>query len=452
MIAPELEFLVAGSEDDRAFRFDLGRTPTPGPSGAGRSTREAGYLDLDLGDLGGAQGSFTTPPPPLEQRAEPQRRLAGLGQVPWGTGETPEPLASAPTQANGFSFAFDSEPAPPAGEEPASYSPEAPMRAPAEPTHRADGSPQLKRIAFPSQATRFSPSIGAARPSLESDDDLGLPEDLPGTLPAAPSPAPGPSLRDFARQAMAVLREKPRLAWDSCTDRAREGGRLANEFQRALRERQTARKVEPETRQAAEAPRVPEAPKEAAPVSEAKAAATKTAPVIDLAAWRSRALGPALTLLLAVGVYAAGSRLLGEITSPALSASSSVPDLGSIEAPAVRDPRPPEERKRPASHDGATTAENSGQAGPTSGDAPTIEMLPMPAGLTYPGKGLVEVVTSEEELIYVDGIFIGRGPLRRVPVTPGEHELSIRNGKKERHGVVRAEAGRATRALFVDSP
>ena len=73
---------------------------------------------------------------------------------------------------------------------------------------------------------------------------------------------------------------------------------------------------------------------------------------------------------------------------------------------------------------------------------------PLPAGMVWPGKGLLEVVTSEDELVYVDGVFTGRGPLRRVPVAPGAHEISIRKEGSERHGTADVEPGRTTRALF----
>jgi len=68
--------------------------------------------------------------------------------------------------------------------------------------------------------------------------------------------------------------------------------------------------------------------------------------------------------------------------------------------------------------------------------------------MSWPGKGLIEVVTAEEELIYVDGVFTGRGPLRRIPVTPGSHEIKIKSGGSERQGIAEVELGRATRAVF----
>jgi hypothetical protein len=76
------------------------------------------------------------------------------------------------------------------------------------------------------------------------------------------------------------------------------------------------------------------------------------------------------------------------------------------------------------------------------------EQAELPPGMAWPGKGLLEVVTSEDELVYVDGVFTGRGPLRRVPVTPGEHEVSIRKEGSVRQGTATVESGRTTRAIF----
>jgi hypothetical protein len=76
------------------------------------------------------------------------------------------------------------------------------------------------------------------------------------------------------------------------------------------------------------------------------------------------------------------------------------------------------------------------------------EVTALPEGLSWPGKGLIEVVTSEDELIYIDGVFTGRGPLRRVPVTPGKHDVAIKKGGEERTGTVVVEAEKNTRAVF----
>jgi hypothetical protein len=50
----------------------------------------------------------------------------------------------------------------------------------------------------------------------------------------------------------------------------------------------------------------------------------------------------------------------------------------------------------------------------------------LPAEITLaPGKGLLEVSTSGKHRIYVDGVFVGPGPLRRVPLSPGTHDIRV---------------------------
>ncbi len=60
---------------------------------------------------------------------------------------------------------------------------------------------------------------------------------------------------------------------------------------------------------------------------------------------------------------------------------------------------------------------------------PRVETLPLPSGMDVPsGMGLLEVQTPGPVVLYVDGDFVGRGPLRRVPLSPGRHELAIGEG------------------------
>jgi CheY-like chemotaxis protein/HPt (histidine-containing phosphotransfer) domain-containing protein len=50
--------------------------------------------------------------------------------------------------------------------------------------------------------------------------------------------------------------------------------------------------------------------------------------------------------------------------------------------------------------------------------------LPAEVAVTA-GKGLLEVSTGGKHRIYVDGVFIGPGPVRRVPLSPGQHEVKL---------------------------
>jgi hypothetical protein len=65
------------------------------------------------------------------------------------------------------------------------------------------------------------------------------------------------------------------------------------------------------------------------------------------------------------------------------------------------------------------------------------------------GKGLLEVSTGDKHRIYVDGVFVGPGPLRRIPLTPGAHEVRI-----SLDGVERATTAevRSNRRTLVEQP
>lgn len=69
--------------------------------------------------------------------------------------------------------------------------------------------------------------------------------------------------------------------------------------------------------------------------------------------------------------------------------------------------------------------------------------LPPEIAIT-PGKGLLEVDTANKHRIYVDGVFVGPGPLRRIPLSPGSHEVRISLDGVELQGSVQLRDGRRT--------
>jgi hypothetical protein len=102
-------------------------------------------------------------------------------------------------------------------------------------------------------------------------------------------------------------------------------------------------------------------------------------------------------------------------------------------APSDDAPEPP----RPALPErtqGAQAQERSQRAASGIGVARTAQSAAtlvqsdheLPAEITLaPGKGLLEVSTSGKHRIYVDGVFVGPGPLRRVPLSPGTHDIRV---------------------------
>ncbi len=82
--------------------------------------------------------------------------------------------------------------------------------------------------------------------------------------------------------------------------------------------------------------------------------------------------------------------------------------------------------------------------------SPRLEMhtveLPLPDGVQVPtGKGLLEINTAGEHKIYIDGTFIGKGPIRRVPLGAGAHEVLMRQDGDEDRVQVDVSAGKRVR-------
>lgn len=72
--------------------------------------------------------------------------------------------------------------------------------------------------------------------------------------------------------------------------------------------------------------------------------------------------------------------------------------------------------------------------------------LPLPNGVQIAAdKGLLEVNTLGSHKIYVDGVFIGRGPVRRVPLAAGVHEVQLRWDDEEATRSVTIAAGKRIR-------
>jgi hypothetical protein len=72
--------------------------------------------------------------------------------------------------------------------------------------------------------------------------------------------------------------------------------------------------------------------------------------------------------------------------------------------------------------------------------------LALPAGLVVPpGQGLLEVDTGGQHTIYVDGGIVGIGPVRRLELAPGSHQVRILLGADAQEYTVTVSPGRRTR-------
>ncbi len=70
----------------------------------------------------------------------------------------------------------------------------------------------------------------------------------------------------------------------------------------------------------------------------------------------------------------------------------------------------------------------------------------MPPGVPLADdKGLLEIDIAGKDAIYVDGTFVGRGPLRRVPLDPGKHDVKLRQPGEEQAFQVDVKKGSRTR-------
>ena len=79
--------------------------------------------------------------------------------------------------------------------------------------------------------------------------------------------------------------------------------------------------------------------------------------------------------------------------------------------------------------------------------------LPLPPGIVVgDGKGMLEVETGGKHSIYVDGVFVGRGPLRRVELDPGDHEVRAKLAGDESVHQVQVKAGRRARLPLAPAP
>ena len=84
---------------------------------------------------------------------------------------------------------------------------------------------------------------------------------------------------------------------------------------------------------------------------------------------------------------------------------------------------------------------------------PKIEMLPLSAGTDVPaGQGQLEVLTPDKVVLYVDGVFVGRGPVRRMALEPRAHELVIGEGADRIDARFEIKAGTLTRVALPPPP
>lgn len=375
------------------------------------------------------------------------------------------------------------------------------------PAHAAMSKARKSRSeSAPASKTRFAPSISSRpiqpdsdppppRHGSSDDEQRSLLPELsePCDLPASDAPVSS-SLDGWGSEPPTAreLWQNARKAWNHTRDGAlsfgerglRAGARAAHSAGRKIhsgmidaadrrREHalaasgtQSGSAVTPE-----EAPAPPpiHAPAGAPPRSDfaepsaAAAAARSAAPsaiglrILALAKTAGRrSAAPISAIVAATVVYLVGTHWVGADARIALSRSAGapeVPNLGTLEEPAGRSLSPDSDRTGNSPGKQATAQRSGGSstvvAQPSQGAIQmVVEEAPMPDGLSWPGKGLIEVVTSKDELIYVDHVFTGRGPLRRIPVSSGTHEIAVQSADDIHRGQLEVTVDKCTRAVF----
>ncbi len=144
--------------------------------------------------------------------------------------------------------------------------------------------------------------------------------------------------------------------------------------------------------------------------------------------------------VLRMGLIAAAAGLVSFGVVRLLTAPPSQSSSTAASAPAAK-AAPAAAKLAPAA--AGSAAAHKAAAAPISVKA---EDLPLPPGVPIAkDKGLLEVETGGRQVIYVDGVFVGHGPLRRIPLSPGEHEVKTKLNGRQRVDHVTVTLGRRAR-------
>lgn len=511
MIAAEVRLAVPGaggllsdSNEHAGFSFQISETPPPARAQSGTPLAD---LVLDMDDFGEVAAPSPAPPrevvkpqsawleepavtsPTMVKEMRPEKEGRPENDAPPRRGAPVEPLCASESSVPAAQAVLS--------DAVVAASPKNQQKTePSSPRHISEA-PRIKKISFPAQLpkapapdraqddprapsrTKFSRSISSQhpRPSLDSEPEaeaeevrpvsaseksgeMALPEDLPsGDQEFLPEDGP-PSWGSDTPSAREIWK-KARTSWHIASKQAaalggqgiRRSKALAGALQETVRERLREASEERAFRAQLTAERSGAPAGETFVKSDLPAAPSSPSmagrAILGLARASGRKVAaPASALAAAAIVYFAGSHLLGTSSAPSLSKSASEPEIPELGTLDNNREQAKDEKSAVVRHSPGEETPKSEKASASGPPPMETEVTEMPKGMSWPGKGLIEVVTSQDELVYVDGVFTGRGPLRRIPVSPGEHEVSIRADGKERKGSVKVVADKNTRAVF----
>ena len=194
-------------------------------------------------------------------------------------------------------------------------------------------------------------------------------------------------------------------------------------------------------------------------VVEARARAKDKAPTVPAKQNEGSGAGGTLAMVALTAIAAAASFALVNALrgSPAPVAQPTATTGATAESiPTTAQPAPTTAAPPTVPTGVPTEARPAAPAASPSGTAPTITPvtstmavadLDLPEGIAVPpDRGLLEVDVDSPRSIYVDGVFIGRGPMRRLPLREGQHEVKLRGDDgTEAAQAVEIHKGRRTR-------
>jgi len=150
----------------------------------------------------------------------------------------------------------------------------------------------------------------------------------------------------------------------------------------------------------------------------------------------------ATALLLALGVYVGREPVSVPSAPSALTAlTTPVPSIGRSATPLTElaSASPP-----------ASPWPVAASASAAADLAPVGDDLPLPAGVPMnAAQGMLDIETGGRESIFVDGAELGRGPVLRLMLSPGVHEVRVRARAEERIRFVMIRGSRRTRLSLV---
>ena len=268
----------------------------------------------------------------------------------------------------------------------------------------------IERVAGADGEDRLAPAVAVERAKLRAPAPTpppATPTPMPGRARSATTPPPPPAPAPFV--------EPDALLSDSVPPAPRPPRPSAPSPALGVDEALAAQSDEP-------------------PESSPRSDAQRPRPAPRALAWLL--LGAVLTAAVVVGLQAVSAGRRARAPEPPPRPTPSAVAAPTVAAPTI-----------------TPVTDDEGGAPAPSASAPEIapggEDLPLPAGASLgPGQGMLEVVAGARDTVVLDRAELGHGPLLRVAVDPGTHEVRVRTQGDDRVRFAFIREGRRTRLPF----